>query len=103
MPTEKAKKIADAFQKYVRIDEISDKSIIAVIKGFNRKDIEETMDQYLLNDDLRFYKAMARRSQELKENEARNHEWKKIFVGFILGIAVTLITQWLLRILELNK
>ena len=98
MATEKANKIFDAFQRYARNGDR------LLIRGFRRKDVEESIDQFNLdnNRQLRFYKAMVRRVEELKEEEKKREKWVERLIVFILGIALTLITQWLSGVLKLT-
>ncbi len=91
--SEKSKKIANKFSKYVKT---ADESLI---ENFGLEEIEIALLQSSRNKDTPHYEAMNRRINELKEiknNKRSNREkWKDRLISFLIGLALGLLLNWL--------
>ena len=97
IPSEKSEQIANVFSKYV---DTGDKSLIGNCKC---EDIEIALLQYSADKGWPHYNAMERRIAELKEieKERKNvkERWKDRIVGFLFGVAISVIAGLLLNFL----
>ena len=96
-PNEESQKIASLFHKYV---ETGDKELI---ENLQKEKIEVALLQYSADRGWKHYVAMERRLEELKEIEKykteRKDKRKELIIGFILGIALTLLCTYLIKLL----
>jgi len=94
IPSEKSKKIANSFHKYV---ETGDNSLI---KDYKCEDIELALLQYSADKGWAHYNAMGKRISELKEieKERKNikEKWKDRIIGFFFGVTISVVAGLLL-------
>ncbi|MCH9006983.1 hypothetical protein IIA29_03080 [candidate division KSB1 bacterium] len=84
--------VINAFAKYVRQN--VDKSLI---EEFTREEIEDAIAKNPQKD-VRLYEAMMRRRDQLNRLEEQKQENKKLLIGFISGVVLTLLVQLLAKL-----
>lgn len=89
LPTARSQEIANAFARYARIGDRS------FIDQYGLEEIEVALMQYSADKDFPHYSAMKKIIDELKgakkERKSNRERWKDRIIGFLSGIAITII------------
>lgn len=96
-PSKESQKIAGIFAEYAK------RSKKSLIECYTLEELELTLIQYSADKCFPHYSAMERRINELKEKDkekkTKKEKWKDRIIGFIFGIAISVIGGILLHLL----